>query len=565
QNKINTTEFSKMLELLSENDDRVISSFSLYYKSEHSMNRNNLRYHFYKNGLDQEELVSKYESRLIGWAEALQVKNKPFWTEPYKEDETGELTTAYLVPAFISYNDSTPLKGLIGVEFRLQWLSKVIETKKVYNYDYVFVLSKEGKPVIRPGVVYNDDIDIFQVAKNLNNPEIVVLAEKMMAGESGSMEMGGVFQEMKSVLYFMPVTSTNWSVAVVFPKKDLFRNLYTTTLKLGITGILGVLLILLAVIFTTRRMTLPLQKLSISAMEIGKGNLNVEIPELKTNDEVSALSDSINTMQKELQVYIKNLVNTEKYKDRIENELKVAQEIQMGYLRKDFEAFSESQTFSLMAEIKPARQIGGDFYDYFMINDTELCFAIGDVAGKGVPAALTMAIVLTLTRSGNYTKDSLNMVVEKMNNTLVMQNENAVFTTFFIAILDIKTGNLEFCNAGHNYPYLIKGDELFEMKATHGPALGVVDGVHYKSGKIRLETGSKLLLYTDGVTDAENSANEFFTKERLELALTENPGKEISDISKGLIRQLKKFIGTTSQSDDITVMALHYKGIGNGV
>lgn len=565
QNKLNTTEFKKMLELLTENDDRVMSSFSVYFKNERKLKRDQLSYHFHKKGFDEAVLMENYKSRIMQWADQLRKDNKAFWSEPYNDEDTGELTTTYIVPAFINHNDSTPMKGLIGVEFRLKWLQEVIEAKKAYSYDYVFILSKEGKPVVRPGILYDDKIDIYQIAKQMNNPEIVELAEKMMAGERGSAEVGGIFQDMKSVLYYMPVPSTNWSLAVVFPKRDLFRNLYITTIKLGISGLIGFLLILFTVIIITKRMTKPLQDLSFTAKEIGKGNLKVSFPLLKRNDEVMVLSESLDTMQKELQVYINNLVHTEKYKERIENELKVAQSIQMGYLRKDFISFSKDQAFKLVAEIKPARQIGGDFYDYFMINEGELCFAIGDVAGKGVPAALTMAIVLTLTRSGNYTNESLHRVVEKMNNTLVVQNENAVFTTFFIGILNVKTGNLEFCNAGHNYPYLLKGADLFEVKATHGPALGVVEGFHYKSGKMKLESGNKLLLYTDGVTDAENAKNEFFTKERLEETLTVNIGKEISYLSKDLLQQLKKFIGSVEQSDDITVLALQYKNSENGV
>lgn len=560
QNEINSTEFSRMLELITKNNDRVISSFSVYFKSEQHKNRDMLSTHFYKNGRNKDSLLLNYQGKMEKWAGQLQIKNKPFWSEPYKEDETGELTTAYIVPAFISYKDSTPLKGFIGVEFRLKWLKEVIETKKVYNYDYVFILSKEGKPVMRSGENFDSSADIYQVAKKLNNPEIVELAENMMAGKSGSLEVRGVFEEMKSVLYFTPVTSTNWSLAVVFPKRDLFHNLYSTTIKLGITGVLGFLLILLAVILITKKLTKPLQELSFSAREIGKGNLTVEIPEVKNNDEVRVLSESLSTMQKELQVYINNLINTEKFKERIENELKVAQEIQMGYLRKDFVSFSEGRTFNLMAEIKPARHIGGDFYDYFLLDEKNLCFAIGDVAGKGVPAALFMTIVLTLTRSGNYMNESLSKVVEKMNRILVRQNENSVFTTFFIGVLNIESGELHFCNAGHNYPYLIKGEELFEVKATHGPALGVVEGVTYKSGKMKLEIGDKLVLCTDGVVDAENTEAEFFGKERLEAFLSSDAGKDISVITTGLMKILRKHSAKAQQSDDITVLAIEFLG-----
>ncbi len=557
-NEINTTEFSVMLELLTENDDRVISCFAVYFKNEQRMALEKLSYLFFKNGVDKDSLFTMYEDKIKRWAEKLKTQNKPYWSEPYIDEETGELTSAYLVPAFINHTDSTPMRGIIGVEFRLQWLKAIIEAKKIYKYDYVFILSKEGKPVVRPGGLYNQKTDIFQIAKDLNNPEIIDLANNMMAGKSGSVEVGGVFHHLNSILYYMPVTSTNWSVAVVFPKKDLYKNLYNTTIKLGISGIIGFILILIAVILITKRMTRPLQELSFAAREIGQGNLKVTMPEVKRNDEVKILRESLDTMQKELQIYIKNLISTEKFREKIENELKVARDIQMGYLRKDFVSFSENHNFNIVAAIKPAREIGGDFYDFFMLNESTLCFAIGDVAGKGVPAALFMTIVLTLTRSGIYTNKNLGIVVNKMNSVLVERNENSVFTTFFIGLLNTETGELNFCNAGHNYPYLLKNSDLFEIKATHGPALGVVADVKYKTGKLTIENGDKLLLYTDGVTDAENEKAEFFGKNKLEDFINEDMDKSIQDITSGLIRTLKKHSGKSQQSDDITILTLEW-------
>lgn len=558
QHKINSTEFATMLRLLTENDDRVISSFAVYFRNERRMDHEKLDYYFYKNGIDKDTLMRAYEGKIRAWSKKVQMQNKPYWSEPYMDSESGDLTSAYIVPAFIKQSDSMPIRGLIGVEFRLKWLKALIESKKTYKYDYVFILSKEGTPVMRPGGVFDQNTSIYQIAKDLNKPEIIDLANNMTSGKEGVLEIGGVFHDFNSVLYYMPVSSTKWSVAVVFPKSDLYKNLYRTTFILGISGLIGFILILLAVTFITRRMTRPLQELSSAAHEIGQGNLKVEMPDVKRNDEVKVLRESLNTMQKELQIYIKNLLNTEKFREKMESELKVARDIQMGYLRKDFASFSNDQAFNVVAAIKPAREIGGDFYDYFLLDNKTLCFAIGDVAGKGIPAALFMTIALTLTRAGNYANEKLGKVVTKINNVLVENNENSVFTTFLIGILNIENGELNFCNAGHNYPYLLKNNELFEIKATHGPAVGAIEEVSYKTGKMTIGNGDRIILYTDGVTDAENDKAEFYGKDRMEAIINKNMTKSIGDITSALIKDLKKYSGKSQQSDDITILAIEY-------
>ncbi len=560
--KINVSEFAKMVHLLSTNNDRIISSFSAYYKNEQEKERSQLTSHYYINGVDESHLIEKNEAKILEWQKELQIRNEGFWTEPYLEGQTGELTTAYIAPAFIQYSDSAPVRGFIGLELRLQWLKDIIEANKVYDFDYIFILSREGRPVVRPDASYDAKANIFSEAKRLNNPEIIILAEQMMAGKSGAIEMDGIFKQMESILYYMPIPSTHWSLAVVFPKKDLLAKLYETTLLLALTGIAGFLLILLAIILITRRITRPLKELSFAAREIGQGNLKVELPQVSGNDEVKILAESLEIMQTELGVYIKNLIRTEKFKEGIDKELQVAEDIQMGYLRKDFDSFSKGQAFEIRAAIRPARKIGGDFYDYFLIDVHHLCFAIGDVAGKGVPAALFMTIVLTLTRAGNYTAESVNQIVEKMNAVLFDHNENAMFTTFFIGILNTESGELHFCNAGHNYPYLLQGKDLFEVKATHGPAIGALGEQSYKSGVMKLNKGNKLFLYTDGVTDAEDSEGAFFGKTKLEKVLSQELDGNIRQLTAKMMSALRKHAGKSSQSDDITLLALELKPDG---
>jgi sigma-B regulation protein RsbU (phosphoserine phosphatase) len=180
------------------------------------------------------------------------------------------------------------------------------------------------------------------------------------------------------------------------------------------------------------------------------------------------------------------------------------------------------------------------------------------VAGKGVPAALFMTVALTLTRSGNYTQTTLANVVEKINNELCKQNENSYFITAFFGVLDLKSGELTFCNAGHNYPYLLKNGELFEVQGTHGPALGVMTGIKYKTGRLKFDKGDAIVLYTDGITDAENNSREFFGKAKLEDTLTRNLGEMPEEITRRLYQEIRKFTDGGSLSDDLTLLALKF-------
>jgi sigma-B regulation protein RsbU (phosphoserine phosphatase) len=370
--------------------------------------------------------------------------------------------------------------------------------------------------------------------------------------------MRDIVDRQNSVVYYEPVPTTNWSVGVVFPKFELFKQLYATTLKLGVVGLIGFMLILFFTILILRRQTRPLRQLSMAANEIGQGRFDVPMPTIHSKDEVGVLRDSLQNMQDELKLYVKNLVKTTKEKERFEGELNVAQKIQMSYLRRDFEVFAQNRDFDLSALLKPAREVGGDFFDFFNVNDSKICIAIGDVAGKGVPAALFMTIALTLTRSGDYAQTSLANVVAKINGELCRRNEDAYFVTAFYGVLDLANGEFTFCNAGHNYPYLMKSGELFEVHGTHGPALGIMADVKYKTGKLKFESGDSIVLYTDGITDAENKNAQFFDKSRLEDVLRLNLSKAPVDITRKLYQEIRKFTDGEPQSDDLTIMAMKF-------
>ena len=243
----------------------------------------------------------------------------------------------------------------------------------------------------------------------------------------------------------------------------------------------------------------------------------------------------------------------------IQQELNVASRIQLSILPRTFPAFPNRSDFDLFAEIIPAKHVGGDFYDFFLIDEDRLGLVIGDVCGKGVPAAIFMAVSRTLLRATALQKLSAGSVLQYVNDILAAQDSN-LFVTIFYAILNTRTGDLEFSCGGHNPPYLLSEGKLTMPDFKPVCAPGMIDGTQYETGHLQLKTGDTLLLYTDGVTEAADSANNFFSEERVEAYLRSAAGLSPKELVNALVTEVQKFTGKAPQSDDITVLAAQYMG-----
>lgn len=294
------------------------------------------------------------------------------------------------------------------------------------------------------------------------------------------------------------------------------------------------------------------------------------LPE-KSKDELGKLAESFLYMEHSLKEYIRKLTETTAAKERVESELKIANEIQMGFLPKIFPAFPKRDEFEIYATIKPAKDVGGDFYDFFFLDDDHLCFVIGDVSGKGVPAALFMAVTITLIRAQSdlgRTSDlssfpldrKASQIMEKVNHELSRDNESAMFVTIFFGILDVKTGEIYYVNCGHNLPLLVQNNSVAYMKRTGGIIVGAMEDSKYKSKKLILKPNDTLFMYTDGVTEAMNKKNELFSDETLEQELIVLKNKPVEGMISGIMQKVENHSKSVPQSDDITMLALQYKG-----
>lgn len=497
---------------------------------------------------------NKYDYFKKSWYTIPKNENKKIWTEPYFDEKTGVNIVAYSCPFYKTINGKRKFSGVIVCEITIDRLIEYVSEINLRHSGVAFLISNKGtylshkdKNVVKES--------IFSIANKYNLPALAQLGEKMIKKETGVSHYYSSFLKKECIVSYTPLETTGWSLAIVIPKDEIFSRLNSITLKLFLMGLLGYFLSLLFIIILARKITIPLRNLANATYEIGKGNFTVNIPDITTTDEIGILSGSFRSMQDNLKKYIVNLKETTATKERIEKELSIAREIQQSIVPTNF---PDIKQFDIYTVLNPAREVGGDLYDFFFIDDKHFCFAIGDVSGKGVPAALFMAIIRTLLRAKVSLIMEPELVLTAMSDELYKENKSSMFVTLFLGVLDIETGVLEYCNAGHSPPLIHtaqKGFYYFHTEKPY-PPLGIVSDVNYKGNKIKLLSEDILFLYTDGITEAMNVDNIQFSEEKLLKVLTDNKDENVVNIANKVMAAVESHASGIIQSDDIAILIL---------
>ncbi len=496
------------------------------------------------------------------WYQIAREVNAPIWSEPYFDKEAGGIMmAAFSVPFYRRIAGERVVAGIVAADISLDWLKEIIASIKIARTGFGFLISRNGTIITHPDSRLIMNETIFTVAEDRGDQEMRDVGRRMIRGESGFVRFMSPFIGKMCWLRYAPLPSNNWSLAVMFPQDEMtsdLNDLHRTVVSLSLAGFL---ILLLMIVWISGSITRPLRALSRAATQIARGDLEARIPDVKTADEVGTLADSFNTMKSSLKQYISELKETTAAKERIESELKIAHDIQMGILPKHFPPFPNRTEFDILAKIDPAREVGGDLYDFFFMDDDHLCFVIGDVSGKGVPASLFMAVTKTMVRAKATKGLSPEKVLTHVNQDLSLDNESMMFVTLFLGILDTRTGELEYCNAGHNPPLLLSpAGSVLILQPTGGIALGVAEEGVYQSRKVTLQKGDSLFVYTDGVTEAMNKKEELFSEGRLIKELAEMKGKSLQEIVTGVMAKVGSFSAGVPQADDITLMVIRYYG-----
>ena len=447
------------------------------------------------------------------------------------------------------------LAGVIGLDVPMHTISTRIIHTPATTTGQAFLLNEGGE------LIEQESSGMFIPAAGSD------IRRKMTAGGSGfEFDSGG-----DAYVFYAPISSIRsadgkafWSVGIVMPQAEITRladdiqQLMAFVLNL-LVGILFVMLLIVvyAAIRMSKGITGPILELDAGAMRIGRGDLDYRL-DVKTGDEIEELANAFNRMTGELKTYIRNLKETTAAKERFESELRMAHDIQMSFLKKIFPPFPDRNEFSLYANIEPAREVGGDLYDFSLVDDKRLIFYVGDVSDKGVPASLVMAITMTLMkRASQQPGISPAEILRQVNGTLAEDNVNAMFVTLFIGILDIGTGDLSYSNAGHNPPLILGADgQCRYLTLPDGLVLGVMPEAEYSDGGIRLDRGDMIVTYTDGVTEAMNPERVLYSEERLQETLATLAGRNVEDTVREIFASVRLHAAGAPQSDDIAVLAL---------
>ena len=479
---------------------------------------------------------------------------RPCWSKPYYDEGGGQMVMCtYSAPI---YGKNGRMIGVFTSDISLEWLTDLIDSMKRNDQSYTFMLGEDGTYIIH---YLHDRIlneTIFGVSKEMTDPKVKLLGESMIAGEQGMQVLDN--DGVESYVFYAPVPHTQWSLAIVLPNDEIFGDLHRINLTL--TLIVGLGLIVLFVICSriVRTLTRPLKRFAASAREIARGDFNAHLPEIRSSDEMKELYDSFSYMQSELTNYIADLRKTTSIKEKIESELRIARDIQMGMIPKIFPPFPERNEIDLYAILNPAKEVGGDLYDFLMDGD-KLYFVIGDVSGKGVPASLFMAVTRSLFRSVLVNAQTPATVMNSLNDSISENNESNMFVTLFIGALDLKTGLLQYCNAGHNPPVIVTPDGKCErLEVIPNISVGVMESFSYKEQSLTLSNASTLVLYTDGVTEAENINQELYSEERLLNTIRRSSKMQSREMVETIISDIEAFVGENEPSDDITLLVIEY-------
>ncbi|MBF0201521.1 MAG: SpoIIE family protein phosphatase [Desulfamplus sp.] len=419
----------------------------------------------------------------------------------------------------------------------------------------IFLFNGRGEVLIPPFQNYGAEI-----SREFTN----TLADSVSGDNTLKLFMG----ETEIDAYTSHVRALDWYITALVPAEEIKQS--ANHLAAHLSKIIGAIFLIGFIVLATavRRVSGPLQQLALKLKDIpGKDltdpqfiiNLKAEFL-TKRKDEVGDLAGSFIYMFQELQKNIRELIATNAAKERIEGELNVARDIQLGILPKIFPPYPHKEQFDLHAYLKPAREVGGDLYDFFLVDDDHLCISIGDVSGKGVPAALFMVITKTLIKTYSETTMSASEIVTKINDVLSRENPNCMFVTLIVGILNIRTGELKYANAGHNPPLIKSVGTSFYQKGLSGPLAGAMEGIGYKELSLTLKKGDSLFFYTDGVTEAMNCNKEVFSDARLEAVMNSASCIHAKDIIECVNKEIKSFVGDEPQYDDITMLSLSFRG-----
>ena len=523
-----------------------------------------------------------YDPRLRPWYQQAVEKGTLIFTDVEIDAFTGDVGIVCAMPVYLDGQ----LQAVVGSDLFLTSMQQAIEDSDE-DGGFNVVVNNNGHVVFSPkteGIFQVRSSDTAVDLRQGTNAELSSLINDAMEGSTGVRLVN-----LDDGEYYMagaPMDLVGWTLIYAFSKevtdqpavmlRDSYRSIqeeaaltYTSKMKTSRTTMMVLLLVLIAAMAAGaltlgKRIVRPLNTITKRIASLSETNLEFKMEdEYRTDDEIEVLAESFAKLSHRTVQYVDEVRRVTAEKERIGTELHMANQIQESMLPSIFPAFPERSEFDIYASMDPAREVGGDFYDFFLIDQDHLCMVIADVSGKGVPAALFMMISKTIIQSCAMLGRGAGEILTKTNEALCSNNRMEMFVTVWLGILEISTGKLTAANAGHEYPAIMRKGKFELLKDKHGLVIGGMAGIEYKEYELMLKPGDKLFLYTDGVAEATRKDNTLFGTGRMIDALNINPDADPQELLTNVRNAVDEFVGESEQFDDLTMMCFEYKG-GSG-
>lgn len=520
------------------------------------------------NGFICRDVFEIKEYRKAEWYSKTKETGKSHWTKPFYESNDSVVITAYTTPLT---DAEGKVYAVAAIDLNLNVMADSLQSLRPYPSAMLTVIDKDGMFVAHPNRDYIMNETMESLIEKADYAPNLDILDEIKSGKRGKDEY--YTKEDKMFLYYAPVAKNGWTITLEVPRKEIAKGYDKMFRAILMDMIIGIILLLLVSLFIIDRIAKPLEKFAEAARKIAHGDFNVKLPVVRERNELYDLRAALASMGSSLNKYMDDLEETTKSKAIIEGELNIARKIQMAMIPKIFPPYPEREEVDIHASLVPAKAVGGDLYDYILDGD-DFYFCIGDVSGKGVPASLFMAITRTLFRNIAVTKKSPAKIANAMNDAISEGNDENMFVTMYIGRCNIKSGELSFCNCGHNAPVtngVVVGQEGEKLLIgpsdnphflQHAPTnipIGVFGGFEYQEIEMRINPGVSIFLYTDGVTEAENKQKVLYGEERLLSVIRDcTSASTAKEIVEKVDADIHEHTLLADQSDDITMLCVRF-------
>ena len=524
--------------------------------------------------------MAEYDPRTRPWYQLAAEKGELIFTDVEVDAFTGDIGIVCAMPV---YADGK-LTAVVGSDLFLSAMQEAVQASDEKG-GYVCIVNRNGHVVFSPKTE-----GVFRVldsgeAVDLRQSENAELASLITDALKGKTDVRMV--QLEDGTYYMsgaPMETVNWALISAFSQEvasvpvatlqesqnEIQRQAvaaYRSNQAKSRTTITVLMLILTVLLIANalvlgKRIVRPLNNITKRISQLNEQNLEFKMEDsFRTGDEIEVLAESFAMLSHKTVEYLGQVKQVTAEKERVNTELRMANQIQESMLPSIFPAFPERKEFDIYATMEPAKEVGGDFYDFFLIDDDHLCMVMADVSGKGVPAALFMMASKIILQSYAKSGSSASEILSKTNEAICSNNKMGMFVTVWLGILEISTGKLTASNAGHEYPFLMRKGGKFELlKDKHGFVIGGMNGMQYKEYTLQLASGDEIFVYTDGVAEANDEKGELFGTERLTEALNRDASGSCRDLLDSVKDSVDAFVQDAPQFDDTTMLVMRYYG-----